>query len=154
MRWQSIGPSRILEPNGSSDVGRVTSIVIDPRFRGIVYAGARHSGLWKTMNGGASWFPLTDAMPTLSVDALAMDPENPDRLLMATPKGLCSGAGAVSNKSCSACGQARSRKIDLRLVEHHTRMRCWRGGSSSIQHPKTNVNLALPRLVGKRAIDG
>ncbi len=97
MRWQSIGPAPIIEPNGSKDVGRVTAILIDPRFRGIVYAGARHSGLWRTPDGGTTWFPLTDAMPTLTVDALAMDPENPDRLLMATPKGLfqSTSSGAV-----------------------------------------------------------
>jgi hypothetical protein len=97
LRWQSIGPSRFNWGNGTSDVGRTTAILVDPRTSNTVYAGARHSGLWKTADGGQTWYPLSDSLPTLTVSAAALDPDNPDRLLMATPSGLfqTTNGGAV-----------------------------------------------------------
>jgi photosystem II stability/assembly factor-like uncharacterized protein len=97
-RWQSIGPSAVINSNGQPlGVGRVTTLAIDPINPDTVYVGARNSGLWKTRDGGATWFPLTDALPSTRVDAVAVDPARPNRVLFASSAGVfeSTNGGAV-----------------------------------------------------------
>lgn len=54
--------------------GRMTALAI--QTGGTVWAGGADGGVWKSTNGGASWTPTFDAMPSLSVGALAVDPAN------------------------------------------------------------------------------
>jgi hypothetical protein len=93
--WVSIGPARITAPPkqgfGQYDaVGRLTTIAVNPANPQIIYAasagqlGHEGSGVWKTTNGGGSWAPIADDLPTLSVAALAVDPTNPDHVYAAT----------------------------------------------------------------------
>jgi CARDB protein len=85
-RWQNIGPSKITENPSSS--GRVTTIAVSPISPFTVFAGARDSGLWKTTGQTTSWFPITDSLPTQQIDAVAIDPTNTERVVIATPSGL------------------------------------------------------------------
>jgi hypothetical protein len=71
-------------------VGRITTIAVDGSTTGTVYAGARASGLWKTIDGGAHWEPLTDALPTTRIDAVAINSANPQNVFIATPVGVFS----------------------------------------------------------------
>lgn len=88
-RWRPIGPSKIVLGSGRiRGVGRITTIAVDPFSTNVVYAGARGTGLWKTLDGGAHWQPLTDALPTVNVNAVAVDPTNPARVYIATPSGI------------------------------------------------------------------
>jgi hypothetical protein len=88
-QWVSIGPSRILEdfPSGQFNaVGRLTTMAVHPTNPQIIYVGSPGAsghegcGVWKTANGGASWTPVADSLPSLAVDAIAIDPSNPDRV--------------------------------------------------------------------------
>lgn len=72
-RWVSIGPTRISD-GGLGSIGRIHSIAIDPSTPTTIFAGGPRCGIWKTTNGGASWAPVGDSLPTLSVAALAVDP--------------------------------------------------------------------------------
>jgi len=74
--WESIGPGN----NG----GRLVAIAIDPTNDSTIYVGGVNSGVWKTTNGGNSWIPLTDHLPSLSIGALAVDPINPDIIYAGT----------------------------------------------------------------------
>src|ERR1041385_4611996 len=97
-RWQSRGPSVVRDDNGSArGVGRVTTLAVDPRTADTVYVGARGSGIWKTTSGGATWFPIGDALPTANIAAIAVDPVHPNRVLMASTTGIFESAdgGAV-----------------------------------------------------------
>ncbi len=85
-RWQSVGPFKI--NSSPAESGRVTAIAIDPRNPEIVYAGARGSGLWKTLGVRMIWLPLTDSLPSQQIEALALDPNNPDHLVIATGAGV------------------------------------------------------------------
>src|SRR6266508_4656057 len=88
--WVSIGPSRISEPDRGfgqyNAVGRLTTVAVHPSNPQIIYVGSpgasghEGSGVWKTTNGGTSWTPITDSLPSLAVDAIAIDPTNPDRV--------------------------------------------------------------------------
>jgi photosystem II stability/assembly factor-like uncharacterized protein len=97
-RWQFLGPTIVRRPDGSTrGVGRVTTLAIDPRTPDTVYVGARGTGVWKTTDSGGTWAPMTDALPLTRVDAIAIDPARPNRVLMASPAGVFESrnAGAV-----------------------------------------------------------
>jgi hypothetical protein len=87
-RWQSIGPSKIQKSDGTLGVGRVTTIAVDSRNPGLIYAGARGSGLWKGSDNGPTWLPITDSLPSTQIDAVALDTGNSDRVVVATPAGV------------------------------------------------------------------
>ena len=95
--WVSIGPRRITAPGipafglGQYDAtGRLTSVAVHPTNPKIIYAasigelGHEGCGVWKTTNGGISWQPVTESLPTLAVGAIALDPILPDRVYIAT----------------------------------------------------------------------
>ncbi|MGI8858014.1 MAG: WD40/YVTN/BNR-like repeat-containing protein [Thermomicrobiales bacterium] len=70
--WQSLGPApedtSTLNPSRDyrfGDVsGRATAIAIAPA--GTIYLGTAGGGVWKSVDNGASWTPLTDGQASLS----------------------------------------------------------------------------------------
>jgi hypothetical protein len=107
-RWESIGPSKIATNPGES--GRVTTIAVSPIDASTIYAGGRDEGLWKTEGANTTWFPVADALPTQEIDAVALDPGNPNRVMVVTPMGVFQSlnGGAMwqqlNNKNLSAVG--------------------------------------------------
>ncbi len=88
-RWRPLGPSVIVSPVGQPNgVGRITTIAVDPSSAGTVYVGARATGVWKTTDGGAHWEPLTDALPTVNIGAVAVDPTRPAYVYLAASPGF------------------------------------------------------------------
>jgi hypothetical protein len=92
--WVCIGPFRIHAPDQGSGpldaVGRLTTIAVDPTNHQIIYAGSAGQlghegcGVWKTTNGGQTWVPISDSLPTLSIGAIAIDPTKTDRIYIVT----------------------------------------------------------------------
>jgi photosystem II stability/assembly factor-like uncharacterized protein len=82
--WQSLGPGNI--------GGRVRALAINPKDPTIMYAGTATGGVWKTVDGGQTWFPLTDFLPVLSVSSLVMSPKDPNTLFVGTGE-VSRGAG-------------------------------------------------------------
>ena len=74
--WQPLGPGNI--------GGRTRGLVIRPDNPNTMYAGSVGGGVWKTTDGGQSWNPLMDLLPSIGISALAMDPNNPDTLYAGT----------------------------------------------------------------------
>ncbi len=85
VQWTQIGPAPLIidaEQNYQGqgpDAGQVVSIAIDPRNTTdrVIYSAFNDGGVWKTTDGGDTWQPKTDYMPTLSIGAVALDPANP-----------------------------------------------------------------------------
>ncbi len=57
--------------------GRITAIALATNRPDTILIGAADGGVWRSVNGGASFTPVFDTMPTLSIGALAWDPINP-----------------------------------------------------------------------------
>jgi photosystem II stability/assembly factor-like uncharacterized protein len=70
LEWRNIGPDR-----GGRSLGAAGS----PGRPNEYYFGATGGGLWKTVDGGNEWFPVTDGQVTSSsVGAVAVAETNPD----------------------------------------------------------------------------
>lgn len=82
--FQGLKP-RNIGPAGMS--GRVTAIAADPRNKDVLYIGTASGGLWKTVNGGTTFFPVFDDQPVASIGALAIDPIRPDIIWAGTGEG-------------------------------------------------------------------
>lgn len=70
MEWRNLGPNRGGRSLGSSgSPGRINEY----------YFGATGGGLWKTVDGGTEWFPVTDGkIGSSSIGAVAVAETNPD----------------------------------------------------------------------------
>ena len=70
---------------GPSNIGaRVTDLVMHPTDPDIIYAAIASSGIFRSTDGGASWDPIADDLPTLTMGAVAVDPTNPDVIYAGT----------------------------------------------------------------------
>jgi len=88
--WMALGPSPV--PNGQTQQfpnvtpvsGRSTCVVVDPTNSNKVYLGTAQGGVWRTLDGGATWTPIFDTAQSLSIGALALAPSNPTILYVGT----------------------------------------------------------------------
>ncbi|MBU0617091.1 MAG: hypothetical protein KKI02_05195 [Planctomycetes bacterium] len=71
-QWTELGPA----PTGDADMytGRVSALACSLNDPDLYFAGGADGGVWRTADGGITWTPLTDNMPTSSIGALAIDP--------------------------------------------------------------------------------
>ena len=83
--WVSLGPNGNYETErmnggpGALDQGRVTSLWTHMNGsqavnKQAIFAGTADGGLWKSVDGGAHWEPLSDFMPSLAVGAFDVLP--------------------------------------------------------------------------------
>jgi len=89
--WTLIGPRPTGAGSTSVTSGRVNAIAIDPRDNNVVYIGAAEGGVWKTIDGGLNWTPLTDDQASLATGGIAIDPQNPDTIYVGTGEENFSG---------------------------------------------------------------
>jgi Secretion system C-terminal sorting domain len=73
--WSSIGPTPA-HYDGYSVSGRCDFVKYDPENPNIVYLGTAGGGLWKSIDWGNTWMPLTDDLKSLSSGAIAIDEVN------------------------------------------------------------------------------
>src|SRR5688500_11261154 len=131
-RWRSIGPDR-----GGRSIA-ATGVKGRPRE---AYFGAVGGGLWKTVDGGDSWAPVTDGqVRSASVGAVAVSESNPDIVLIGMGETCIRGnimAGDGVYKSTDA-GKTWTH-IGFREAENISRIRI---------HP-TNPNIIWVAAFGK-----
>src|SRR5262245_18959009 len=58
--------------------GRVMSIAVDPSNKAVIYIGSESGGVWKTVNGGASWQPIFDTHGSFSIGWVTVDAKRPN----------------------------------------------------------------------------
>ena len=76
LSWQQEGPTNI--------GGRITCLKIHPTNQNIIFAGCPGGGLFKTTDAGATWIPVFDAQPFLSISCITFDPTNPSIMYVGT----------------------------------------------------------------------
>jgi len=92
--WKPLGPSPIVE-NGccvSPTVtfaanGRVNSIAVDPTNSDVLYLGSAGGGVWKSIDRGVHWQPMTDQEISLGIGsshAIAVDPNHANTIYAGT----------------------------------------------------------------------
>jgi photosystem II stability/assembly factor-like uncharacterized protein len=81
--WTLEGPANIS--------GRINCIAVHPEDSDIIYVGNASGGIYKTTDGGASWFPVFDDQPYLAVAEIVFDPFDPETLFAATGDPNISG---------------------------------------------------------------
>ncbi len=64
--------------------GRVAAVAGVPGQPGVYYAGAGGGGVWKTIDGGASWKPVFEKESTASIGAIAVAAANPNIVWVGT----------------------------------------------------------------------
>jgi photosystem II stability/assembly factor-like uncharacterized protein len=88
--WTEIGPIQKPEQYntaGYAGLGRLNCITFHPNNSDIIWVGSPSGGLWKTTDGGNSWFGLTDELPNLGVSSILVHPDNPNIIYIATGDG-------------------------------------------------------------------
>jgi photosystem II stability/assembly factor-like uncharacterized protein len=76
LRARSIGPA--------VTSGRIMTIAVDPSNSAVFYIGAASGGVWKTVNGGATWQPVFDTQGSFSIGWIALDPKRPNIVWVGT----------------------------------------------------------------------
>lgn len=84
-KFSAVNPWASMGPNNYG--GRMRALAFHPTDPSIIYAGAASGGLWKSTDGGRSWLPKTDRLPSLAVGAIAIDKNNPNRIFIGTGEG-------------------------------------------------------------------
>lgn len=87
--WQFLGPTNLNIPYqiyyGQRAInGRVNAIAYDPFVDSTLYLGGAQGGVWKSVDRGQNWIPLTDGWPRLGVSAIEVDPTNSNVIYVGT----------------------------------------------------------------------
>lgn len=109
--WQQLGPTYYNATSGwNPGVGRVTSIGIEAANPNHLIVGSPTGGVWKSLNGGNTWAPLTDNFSTVDVYALEISPYNNQQYLWGSTSGrvfrsLDGGATWLTSSNLSGGGR-------------------------------------------------
>ena len=68
----------------SSGQGRVSCITVDPLNANTIYVGMPAGGIWKSIDGGTIFVPLSDNLPQIGVNSIAVDYNNSNIIYIAT----------------------------------------------------------------------
>src|SRR3990172_6307276 len=69
-----VEPPRFIGPDG----GSIVVLAIYPQDPQVMFAGTWGAGVFKSTNGGATWVQTNAGLSGLLINALAVDPKNPD----------------------------------------------------------------------------
>ncbi len=83
--WVPIGPfDYTYTSSWSPGQGRINVVVSDPNNPQVIYAGAPAGGLWKSIDDGSTWTPLTDDFSAIGISGIAVDPNDSDVIYIST----------------------------------------------------------------------
>ena len=134
-RWRNIGPDR-----GGRSIA-VAGVVGRPKE---AYFGATGGGLWKTTDGGDTWFPVTDgAINSASVGAVAVSESNPDVVFI--------GMGETCIRGNIMPGDGVYRSADAGKTWTHVGFRESDGIAKIRIHP-TNPDIIYVAAFGKYSV--
>ena len=102
LRWRHIGPFR---------GGRVAAVSGVPGKPNEFYFGAVNGGVWKSVDAGRVWAPVSEAMPVASIGALAVAPSRTDTIYV--------GSGESTLRDSSGYGNGLYKSVDAGATWTH-----------------------------------
>lgn len=82
--WTSINQTSAT--GAYNGMGRATSVAIHPTNENIVYVGSQSGGIWKTIDGGLNYIPLTDNLPIPAAENIILDQIDPKNIYITLGK--------------------------------------------------------------------
>ncbi|MEA3445021.1 MAG: T9SS type A sorting domain-containing protein [Bacteroidota bacterium] len=89
LSWDNEGPGNI--------GGRINEVLVHPTNSNIIYSGSAAGGIFKTTDGGTSWYPIFDEHAYLAIGELVFDPQNPDIIFVGTGDPNITGYPAIGD---------------------------------------------------------
>ncbi len=86
-QWFTDGFKNVTNQNSSFGIGRVDRIVVHPIDTSIVFAGTPSGGLFKTIDGGKNWNPMTEFSANLGVSEIVIDKFNTNIMYVLSGSG-------------------------------------------------------------------
>ena len=80
LKFRSVGPAFMS--------GRIADIAINPDNENEWYAAVGSGGVWKTVNAGTTWQPLTDNQSFYSTGSITIDPNNTNTIWLGTGENV------------------------------------------------------------------
>lgn len=84
--WYPLGPFSIAAP-AQNFMGRINCLAFHPTNSNTLFAGTPGGGIWKSINNGTSWTPLSDGLPSSGVSGIVIDPSNANIMYILTGDG-------------------------------------------------------------------
>jgi hypothetical protein len=131
LKFRSIGPAVM--------GGRIDDLAIvesDPR---IIYVGSAAGGIFKSVNGGATWKAIFENEPNPSIGDLALAPSNPSILYV--------GTGEANNRQSSSWGDGIFKSVDGGTTWVHLGLEATHHIGRIVVHP-TNPNIVYVAALG------
>src|SRR5690242_5610280 len=131
LKFREIGPAIM--------GGRVDDFAVvesDPR---IIYVGSAAGGVFKTVNGGASWDPVFDDQPNSTIGDIALAPSDPSIVWV--------GTGEPNNRQSSSWGNGIYKSMDAGKTWTHMGLKDTQHIGRVIVHP-TNPNIVYVAALG------
>ena len=83
--WVGLGPTEMINPTPRrAGQGRLNTIIQDPNTPTTLYVGAPAGGIWKSVDDGINWTPLSDHLPQIGVSGIAIDPTDSNVIYIST----------------------------------------------------------------------
>ncbi len=105
--WKSIGPNSILHnfpAQWGKTSGRGRALAIHPQNSQIMLYGAASGSIWKTTNGGTSWYNIGEDFLNSTISAIEYDPSNPNIVYVGTGEVI----GALQTTAYNGIGLFKS----------------------------------------------
>jgi len=131
LQWRAIGPA--------ITGGRVDDIAVDESHPDTIYIGAATGGVWKTVNGGATWKPIFDQFGTTSIGDIAVSRSNPNVVWV--------GTGEANNRQSSSWGNGVYKSTDGGATWQHVGLSDTKHIGRIVIHP-SNADIVYVAALG------
>lgn len=129
LRYRSIGPAQ------GGRLTRVAGVAGDPRT---YYAAVATGGVWKSVDGGASWSPIFDDQPTMAIGSIAVAVSDPNVIYV--------GSGEANIRGNVAPGLGIFKSTDAGKTWTHVWKQAGQIGTMAV-HPR-NADVAFAAVLG------